>query len=297
VEQNTERKNPVKHQKRSADILRKISQIIFFCIVLLLAVGNWLRELGLVLSLIPEASLHAVCPFGGVVTVYEFITSGTFIQKIHSSSFILMGLGFVVALLFGSIFCGYICPFGTFQEWLGKLGRRLFPKRFNRIVPKKLDNVLRYLRYALLVIVIYQTAQTAQLIFQNIDPYYALFNFFTGEVAVTAYIVLGVVALLSLIVERPWCKYLCPYGALLGLFNPIRIFKLRRNTDSCISCRKCDNACPMNIEVSKRETISSPQCISCHRCTSASACPVENTVTLSSSAGRSAVLERDKGTK
>jgi polyferredoxin len=250
-----------------------------------IAVGIWLRELGIALPLIPEASLHAVCPFGGVVTVYEFVTSGSFIQKIHSASFILMGLGFVVALLFGSIFCGYICPFGSFQEWLGKLGRKLFPKKYNRIVPGKLDRVLRYLRYVLLAVIVYQTARTAQLMFQNIDPYYALFNFFTGEVAVAAYIILGVVVLLSLIVERPWCKYLCPYGALLGLFNPIRLFKLRRSAESCISCRKCDIACPMNIEVSKHKNVGSLQCITCHQCTSASACPIENTVTIAGPAG------------
>lgn len=277
-----ERENPVKRKRRPAEVVRKISQIVVFILVLLIAVGSWLGELGLMLPLIPEASLHAICPFGGVVTVYEFITEGTFIQKIHSSAFILMGLGFLVALLFGSIFCGYLCPFGTFQEWLGKLGKKLFPKKYNHIVPAKLDKLLRYLRYILLAVVVYQTARTAQLMFQNIDPYYALFNFFTGEVAVAAYSVLAAVILLSLIVERPWCKYLCPYGALLGLFNPIRIFKLRRNVTSCISCKKCDNACPMNIDVSKRETISSPQCISCHKCTSDVTCPIENTVMISS---------------
>lgn len=270
-------------------MVRKASQIFFFVLVILIAVGNWLRELGVTLALIPEASLHAICPFGGVVTIYEFLTDGTFIQKIHSSSFILMSLGLIAALLFGTVFCGYICPFGTFQEWLGKLGRKLFPKKFNRIIPAKLDKVLRYLRYAVLILVVYQTAVTAKLIFQSIDPYYALFNFFTGEVAITAYIILGAVIALSLIVERPWCKYLCPYGAFLGIFNTFRVFKLRRNKSACISCTKCDRVCPMNIEVSARETIRNHQCISCHKCTSASSCPVENTVTIS--------VSKEAGTK
>ena len=89
------------------------------------------------------------------------------------------------------------------------------------------------------------------------------------------------VTVLSLIIERPWCKYLCPYGALLGLFNKIRIFKIRRNPDSCIHCKKCDKVCPMNIKVSGKTTISDLQCISCHQCTSDVACPVQDTVTIS----------------
>ncbi len=268
-------------KKKTSEKLRLVLQIAVFALVLLIALSKWLSELGIVIPLLPDASLHAVCPFGGVVTIYEFITNGTFIQKIHSSSFILMLLGMLTALFFGPIFCSHFCPFGSFQEWLGKLGKKLFPKRYNKLVPKKLDSVLRYLRYIVLVLVVYQTASTAVLIFQNVDPYYALFNFFTNEVAVSAYIVLGIVAVASLFIERPWCKYLCPYGAVLGIFNTFRIFKLRRNKSTCISCGKCDEVCPMNIPVSEKETIRNHQCISCYKCTSDAVCPISDTVTIS----------------
>lgn len=269
-----------KNKKSKAAVVRLIVQISVFSLVALIAVSNWLAEKGISIPLLPDASLHAICPFGGVVTVYEFVTAGTFIQKIHSSAFILMILGIIAAVLFGTIFCGYICPFGSFQEWIGKLGRKLFPKKYNRIVPKKLDRVLRYLRYLVLVMVLYQTAVSATLVFQSVDPYYALFNFFTNEVAVTAYIMLGVILMLSLFIERPWCKYFCPYGALLGLFNSVRIFKIRRNKTTCIGCKKCDQVCPMNIEVSGREIIRDHQCISCHKCLSEVSCPVKDTVAI-----------------
>ncbi|MGE4352925.1 MAG: 4Fe-4S binding protein [Oscillospiraceae bacterium] len=268
-------------KKKKATIVRHIVQISVFALVFLIAISKWLAEEGIAIPFIPEISLHAICPFGGVVTIYEFVTTGGFIQKIHSAAFILMFLGFAAALLFGAIFCGYICPFGTFQEWIGKVGKKLFPKRYNRIVPQKIDRVLRYLRYLVLVMVLYQTATTAKLVFQSVDPYYALFNFFTGEVAISAYIVLGVIAALSLFIERPWCKYFCPYGALLGLFNTIRIFKIRRNPNTCIGCKKCDDVCPMNIEVSGKAVIRNHQCISCHKCTSDVSCPVKDTVTIS----------------
>ncbi|MPM71383.1 putative electron transport protein YccM [bioreactor metagenome] len=269
-------------KKIKASSLRKVVQISVFILVALIAVGKWLAEKGTVIPFFSEMSLHGVCPFGGVVTLNELFTEGTFIQKIHSSSVVLMVLGFIVAILFGNIFCGYICPFGTFQEWLGGLGRKLFPKKYNHMVPEKLDRALRYLRYGVLGLVVVETAAVGKLVFQSVDPYYALFNFFTGEVALTAFAVLAAVMLLSLIIERPWCRYFCPYGALLGLFNTLRIFKLRRNTHTCIGCKQCDRACPMNIKVSESGIVRDPSCISCHKCLSAVTCPVADTVVIAS---------------
>ena len=270
----------MKIKQHKAVAVRKVTQISTFILVFLISASKWIAENGIKIPFLPDASLHAICPFGGVATIYEFAASGNFIQKIHSSSFILMILGVIVAVLFGALFCGYICPFGTFQEWVGKIGRKLFPKKYNRLIPKKLDNLLRYLRYVVLALVIYNTAVTAKLVFQAIDPYYALFNFFTNEVALSAYIALGIITVLSLFIERPWCKYFCPYGAVLGLFNFISIFKIRRNKNTCAGCKQCDRACPMNIEISNADKISDHQCIHCHLCTSEMSCPVKTTVTI-----------------
>lgn len=267
--------------KKKSTVIRSFIQVFVFALVFLISISKWMAEKGVKIPLLPSASLHAICPFGGVATIYEFFTTGTFIQKIHNASFILMILGVIAAILFGTLFCGYICPFGSFQEWIGKLGKKLFPNRYNRMVPQKLDRILRYLRYGVLAMVLYNTAVTAKLVFQSVDPYYALFNFFTDEVAVSAYVMLGVIVVLSLFIERPWCKYLCPYGAFLSLFNPIRIFKIRRSKNSCVGCKKCDRVCPMNIEVSGKEVIGDLGCISCYKCTSEAACPIQDTVTIS----------------
>jgi polyferredoxin len=281
-EENLKRGIPLmEKKKKSSGLVRRLVQIASFVLVSLIAVGGYLAEKGIAIPLVPDASLHSICPFGGVVTVYQFAATGDFVQKIHSSAFILMLLGLLAALLFGPIFCGYICPLGSIQEWIGRLGKKLFPKKYNKAVPEKLDRLLRYLRYVVLISVLYLTATTAKLVFQSYDPFYALFQFFTGEVAVSAFAILGVTLVLSLIIERPWCKYLCPYGALLGIFNLFRVFQIRRNPSTCIHCSKCDRACPMNIKVSKKGVVRDHQCISCHACTSEAACPVADTVNIS----------------
>ena len=265
--------------------VRNLVQAFFFLLIALIAVNHTLAENGQGIDFLSSASLHALCPFGGVVTIYQYATTGTFVQKIHESAFILMIVGFVLAFLIGPVFCGWVCPLGTFQEWLGNLGRKLFGKRrYNRLIPEKLDHVLRYLRYLVLAWVVYITAVTGTLIFAEYDPYFALFNFWTSEAAIGGLIVLGIIIVASLFVERPWCKYACPYGAVLGIFNLFRVFKIRRNEATCDLDRACDIACPMNIKVSEKHVVRDHQCISCLECTSEAHCPFAGTVEFS--AGR-----------
>lgn len=263
--------------------IRRTVQAFFFILIGLIAINETLSKAGGGIPFLSDASLHALCPFGGVVTLYSLATVGTLIHKIHVSSLVIMGLIFLLALLFGPVFCGWICPLGSLQEWTGKIGQRIFKRRYNRFIPKKPDRILRYFRYVLLFWVLYVTARSGQLLFANIDPYHALFQFWSGEVAPTALLVLALTLLGSLFIERPWCKYACPYGALLGLFNKFRIFKIRRNAATCISCHKCDKACPMNIDICNANKITSLQCISCYECTSEVQCPVSNSLNLQTS--------------
>ncbi len=269
-------------QKRDAQHWRGWIQIGFFILVATIATINGLKEMGFVLpALLGGASLHAICPFGGVVSFWNLVTLGTLVKKVHESSVVLAVLGLFLAILFGPVICGWICPFGTFQEWVGKLGRKIFKKRYNHFINTKLDRVLRYTRYLVLIWVSYMTVVSGKLIFQDYDPYYALFNFWRGEVAISGLVLLGAVMLLSLLVERPFCKYACPYGAFQGIFNLFRIFTIRRVEATCISCNACTKACPMNIDVATIGVVRDHQCISCMKCSSEDACPVEKTVNFS----------------
>lgn len=260
--------------------MRRIVQILFFTIIGMISINKALAESGGGIAFLSQSSLHALCPFGGVVTLYNLFTLGTFIKKIHMSSVILMTLVFALAVLFGPVFCGWVCPLGSIQEWTGKIGKKIFSKKFNNFIPKNIDKYFRYFRYLVFIMVVYVTSKSGYLMFSNIDPYNALFTFWTHEVSIPALIILIITLVASIFIERPWCKYLCPYGALLGLFNKIRIFKIRRNAASCISCRNCDRVCPMNIEVSNTDKVNNLQCISCYECTSESHCPKPDTINM-----------------
>jgi len=256
-------------------------QAFFFLLVALISVNHTLIETGHTgIPFLSAASLCAICPFGGVTTFIGFITYGTLAQQVRLSSTVMMGIIFLLSIVLGPVFCSYVCPLGSIQEWFGKVGKKLFKRRYNKLIPKKLDKILSYTRYVILIWVVVQTFRSMTLVFKPYDPFTTLFHIWTDEVAIGGLIILITTLLLSFVVERPWCKYACPYGGLLGLFNKISIFKIRRNVSSCISCGKCDDVCPMNIDIANKEVVTDIRCIRCMECVSEQACPVEKTLEL-----------------
>ena len=108
---------------------RRPVQIFFLVLITLIAVNHTLAENGKSIPLIPSASLHAVCPFGGVVTIYKLISEGSFVQKLHESTLVLGIAVLAAAILVGPAFCGWICPTGALQEFSYLLLKSFHRKR------------------------------------------------------------------------------------------------------------------------------------------------------------------------
>ncbi|MDA3850356.1 MAG: 4Fe-4S binding protein [Spirochaetaceae bacterium] len=106
-------------------------------------------------------SIHALCPFGGLESLYTLFTAGNLIDKIYVGTFSLFIISLVLALIFRRGFCGWICPLGALQEWTGRLGKKIMGRSW--VMPLKLDSVLRYLKYPVLILIISMTAITASL--------------------------------------------------------------------------------------------------------------------------------------
>ncbi len=253
---------------------RHALQIFFFVLIGMFAVNHVLGESGTSLfsSILPDVSLHAICPFGGVESALSLVTAGTLVQKLQMSTLVMTVIIILITLIFGAVFCSFVCPLGSIQEWIGKLGRKIFKKKYNTFIPKKVHNVLKYFRYVSLIAVVVLTYNAATLVFLEVDPYYALYHFFTDEVTIGSLVVLGITLIGSLFVERPWCKYACPYGAFLGLIGKISLFKIKRNTDTCTNCNLCNKKCPMNIDIDKKKTVYDGLCNKCLECTDTGLC-------------------------
>lgn len=267
-----------KFKKPNVQKVRLIVQIVILVFILMLSYNHAREEAGLPLMFGFQGapSLHATCPFGGVVSAYTYFTSGEFVKKIHLSNFVLLFGLLTLLIITGASFCGWICPFGTVQELISKLGNKLKIKKIK--VPKYIDTPLLFLKYGVLIFVVIRTTKTGLLMFQNIDPYYALFNIWSDEITKTALIILGIVLASSFFIERPWCRYACPLGAFQGLFNWVSILKIKRNSKTCISCTMCNKNCPMGINVMEGKAVNNPLCNRCLRCVDS--CPINETLDI-----------------
>jgi Pyruvate/2-oxoacid:ferredoxin oxidoreductase delta subunit len=233
-------------------------------------------------------SVDAYLPIGGLMAFKYFVMTGI-VEPLHPSGLMLFMAITGVSLVLKKGFCGWICPIGTVSQYLWMAGERIFGRNFR--IEKYTDIGLRSLKYLLLSLffwVIVVAMGTTMIVLFFLSDYYKIadvkmLKFFTDMSTLSA-VVLAALGILSIIYKNFWCRYLCPYGALLGLLSRLSPVKVRRNEEKCIHCHACSTHCPTLIDVEKREVIASAECFGCMTCVSR--CPSPGALDMTVKAGR-----------
>lgn len=210
------------------------------------------------------------CPIGAIQAV---IGSWNFRFAFYVAGFLLF-----VGSLIGRLVCGWLCPFGLIQDLLHKIP---FPQKIKTF---RGDTILRKLKYVVLVVfVILLPMYLVDLLGQG-APYFcklicpvgtleggiplALLNQAVrgalGWLYVWKNILLALTLFLAILIYRPFCKYICPLGAIYSAFNSLSIFRYHVDESKCIQCGVCADVCNMGCDPAQNPN--SPECIRCGKC-------------------------------
>jgi polyferredoxin len=213
-------------------------------------------------------------PIAALMNLKVFLATGS-LPILHPAGMFLLIAFLAISWLFRKSFCGWLCPVGTVSEYLWRLGRHTFGRNFR--LPRKLDIGLRGIKYLLLGLFVYAVASMSvegiRAFLQG--PYgvvddVEMFNFFRF-LGLSGGLVMAGLVMASVLVENFWCRYLCPYGALMGLAALASPLRIRRDSSLCIDCGKCTKACPSNLPVDRLIRIRSAECTGCLECVAS--CP------------------------
>ncbi len=216
------------------------------------------------------------CPLGGVEALYTYAAEGNMICSLGTSNFFILGGVLVMTLLLRRAFCGYMCPIGAISEWVHALARRTGIASLH--VPDRLDRLLAPLKYAVLAAILFFTWRAGELLFRACDPCYALISRHGTDITIWAYVAAGAILLVSLVIVLPFCRWLCPFAAVLHLFSRFGLARIKRDSATCTSCRQCAKACPMAIPVDRLRQVTAARCIACMSCLEA--CPHRQSDTI-----------------
>ena len=211
-------------------------------------------------------------PIGSFMSFKLWVTTGL-LDTVHPAGLMLFSTALALSLLLKKSFCGWVCPIGTLSELLGTTGRRVTGRPLTP--PRWLDVPLRSLKYALLgfflwIILLKMPAAGIREWLQT-DYWKSadlkMLGFFRQPTALTIG-VLGVLTVTSLLTRNFWCRYLCRYGALLGLLSAGALVKVQRDEARCTHCHRCTKSCPALLPVEKLGRVRSPECLGCLTCVS-----------------------------
>jgi len=283
------KKKIIRNQEKSIQKYRFIIQSLFALLCIWIGIdfylfAHYLQSGGSAQFYSRPPGVDGFLPISSFMSFYLFLTTGQ-IHSAHPAGLFIFLAIILMSLLFGKSFCSWLCPIGFLSELIGDFGEKIFKRKFH--LPKWLDYPLRSVKYLLLGFLFYAVFFLMGIAtvkaFLN-SPYNQVADlkmfYFFADISRTAIIILAVLFLLSIFVRNFWCRYLCPYGALLGLISFLSPNKIKRNPVSCIDCGLCNKACMQAIKVDKVKTVWSDECTSCMSCVDA--CPVADTLDLKS---------------
>ncbi len=218
-------------------------------------------------------------PISALISLLYWVQTGI-INEIHPSGLFILISILGVSLVMKKAFCSWLCPVGTLSEALWSLGNKIFGRNFT--LPRWLDYPVRSLKYLLLLFFVWAIGRMdvpALRDFIN-SPYNKVADvkmyLFFAQLTTFGLWTIIILMLLSVVVKNFWCRFLCPYGALLGLVGWLSPMKITRSKDTCVDCELCTKVCPSNIKVHRVGRVWSDECMSCLACVEV--CPVRNTL-------------------
>lgn len=224
-----------------------------------------------------KAAIHAICPYATVC----FGLSKASLFGVGANVFMLtvaLGFAFLVSTIFvGRMFCGYLCPLGTIQEAVFSPRGRKYRKQHQ--IPYFYEKRFASLKYAILLITTALSIGGIGYVYIRLCPIYALS--LLPRLAMPGLAVLLLIVIAGVFQERFWCRFLCPYAALMNIFQGLgKLFglkrrKIHRNLERCVDCGICMLYCPMNLNIAEDEYVHSAECIHCDVC--ANKCPKPGT--------------------
>ena len=201
--------------------------------------------------------------------------AGTFSLGALASQLVILTVTLFVTAVWGRFFCGYLCAFGSAQEFFFFLSRKMFRIR---ALPSGIDRILKYVKYAVLAFIV-GGVWTLQLpIDTSLSPWGVFGMLISGNPSVmlsavptVGFLLLIAVVIASFFAERFFCRMLCPLGAVFTLISGKRLYRINRSEIRCSGCRRCSRTCPMGISVHEGTQVASGECVDCMRC--AGICP------------------------
>jgi NAD-dependent dihydropyrimidine dehydrogenase PreA subunit len=266
-------------RRRRIEWSRRLVQAGFLLTVLWIGVEfvRWVHglEAGRVVGERPPG-VEAFLPIAALLSLRHLFLTGQ-VHPVHPAGLVILVLVLGTSLLAKKAFCSWVCPIGTLSEALAGLSQRLFRRKLR--LPRLLDLPLRSLKYLLLAFFVHAVffAMDPAAVADFLDSPYnrvadvKMLYFFERLSPFALKVILGLVVL-SIVVPYFWCRYLCPYGALLGALSLLSPLKITRHAPSCIDCNLCTRACPSHLPVARLARVSSDECFGCLSCVAA--CPV-----------------------